>query len=236
MKTTKKLNIWTIVHSSACLLFGFIMLYTGRTPVPPFLTAIVPCYGIVIFALLFTIYRRGVLRLPNFISLVRLFFGAAALVMIRFHPPAFIILTLLAVAALSDTFDGLAARALGATDFGAKLDMELDAFFMFLLSAVLYYIGMEGWVLTPGLIRYGYVFVLLALPPAAPLKGAVLRYQKLVCLFSYLLLVAAVAPWITMRVRVFLVLVDILLLGSSFLLDLVFRLVSLKGPVGEKRL
>lgn len=236
LNIVRKRNIWTAAHSAICLFFGFLMLQLGNTPVPLRLTGAVTGYGIASFAFLFVIQKKGVLNLPNFISVTRLVLGAAVLLLLPFRPPAVLTLSLLAVAGLSDTFDGLVARALGPTEFGAKLDMELDAFFMLLLSAILYYSGMEGWTISLGLMRYGYVFLLLFLPSSAPAGRGVGRYEKLVCLLSYLLLITAAAPWIPLKIRVSLVFYDLLLLGSSFLVDLVFRIASLRHTAGEKKL
>ena len=68
-----------------------------------------------------------------------------------------------------DGVDGWLARRLGlASEFGAYLDKETDAFFMLVLCLLVYTGGRFGaWILLPGLLRYGFVvFLILAKPPA----------------------------------------------------------------------
>lgn len=67
---------------------------------------------------------------------------------------------LLCLAALiMDGVDGYVARHTGtASRFGARFDMELDAFFILMLCLAVMVLGKAGlWVLLIGLMRYGFV-------------------------------------------------------------------------------
>jgi phosphatidylglycerophosphate synthase len=67
---------------------------------------------------------------------------------------------LLCLAALvMDGVDGYVARRTGtASAFGARFDMELDAFFILMLCVAVMVLGKAGpWVLLIGLMRYGFV-------------------------------------------------------------------------------
>lgn len=67
---------------------------------------------------------------------------------------------LLCLAALVlDGVDGYVARRTGtASRFGARFDMELDAFFILMLCLAVMVLGKAGpWVLLIGLMRYGFV-------------------------------------------------------------------------------
>lgn len=67
---------------------------------------------------------------------------------------------LLCLAALvMDGIDGYVARRTGtASAFGARFDMELDAFFILMLCLAVMVLGKAGpWVLLIGLMRYGFV-------------------------------------------------------------------------------
>ena len=67
-----------------------------------------------------------------------------------------------------DGVDGWLARKHGQTSlFGAHFDMECDALLVLLCTLVLYQHGRLGaFILVPGLLRYGYVLLLLFVPPA----------------------------------------------------------------------
>jgi len=80
------------------------------------------------------------------------------------HVPVAVLVTLAAVALVLDAVDGRVARCTGtASRLGARFDMEVDAFLILVLSA--YAAGRLGsWVLTIGLMRYGYLAAGWALP------------------------------------------------------------------------
>jgi phosphatidylglycerophosphate synthase len=92
--------------------------------------------------------------------------GVAALTVELFDRPAHVgVLVTLGIVALAlDAVDGLVARRTGtATAFGARFDMEVDAFLLLVLSAyVTRQVG--GWVLTIGAMRYAFVAATWLLP------------------------------------------------------------------------
>lgn len=95
----------------------------------------------------------GVVLLPGFIASdsISLALGAACLLVL-------------------DGIDGWLARRWGlVSEFGEYFDKEVDAFFMLILCLMLYQGGrLGGWIVLPGLLRYGFVFFLkFARPPAA---------------------------------------------------------------------
>ena len=65
-----------------------------------------------------------------------------------------------------DAADGALARRQGlASAFGARFDMETDAAFTLVLSALVWQAGQAGaWVLASGLMRYAFVGAAIALP------------------------------------------------------------------------
>ncbi len=69
-----------------------------------------------------------------------------------------------------DGADGALARALGtASDFGAELDKECDAFFVLMLGVLLWHEGQaELWVVIPGLWRYSYSLIIALATEAKP--------------------------------------------------------------------
>ena len=88
---------------------------------------------------------------------------------------AWLVFGLSAGALVLDWLDGFAARRLGQVSaFGARFDMEVDAFLILVLSAIAFVLGKAGaWVMLSGLLRYFYVAAgavwprfTRALPPA----------------------------------------------------------------------
>jgi phosphatidylglycerophosphate synthase len=96
---------------------------------------------------------------------------------------------------LLDGFDGWVARKTGtSTEFGARFDMELDAFLMLVLSGLVLEAGKAGsWVLLIGLLRYLFVAAGWIWPR---LRGRLPdRFRrKLVCVVQGVALLAALAP------------------------------------------
>lgn len=102
------------------------------------------------------------------------------------------------VALCLDGIDGYLARRLGAaTAFGARFDMETDAFMVLALAALVWSLGQAGsWVLASGLMRYifvggGWLWPVLALP-LPPRKR-----RQAFCVAQVVALILAVAPPIT---------------------------------------
>lgn len=98
-------------------------------------------------------------------------------------------------ALLLDGVDGYVARRTGtASRFGARFDMELDAFFILMLCAAVMVLGKAGpWVLLIGLVRYGFV---MAAWHWRWLNGDLPESfrRKTVCVWQLVTLLVALAP------------------------------------------
>ncbi len=124
------------------------------------------------------------------------------------------------VALVLDGIDGLIARRSGTESaFGARFDMELDAFLLVALSALLWRSGKVGsWVLLIGGLRYLFVLGGLLWPR---LRGALppsLR-RKVVCVAQGIVLVTCLAPVIRPAPATALAASALLLLVYSFVVD-----------------
>ena len=97
----------------------------------------------------------------------------------------------IAVAALAtDGIDGWIARSTGSvTDFGARFDMEVDAFLIMILALLVWGLDIAGaWILAAGLLRYAFVAAGLLWPSlAAPLPPSMRR--KAICVVQSVSLV-----------------------------------------------
>ena len=118
--------------------------------------------------------------------------GCAAELIADGSRPAAWLTGIVAVALLMDGFDGQVARRTGtASEFGARFDMEVDAFLILLLCIqVSRTLGL--WVLAIGLMRYAFVAASWALPwLTAPLRPSMAR--KTVAAVQGVVLVAVTA-------------------------------------------
>ncbi|MEU4246913.1 CDP-alcohol phosphatidyltransferase family protein [Amycolatopsis sp. NPDC026612] len=128
---------------------------------------------------------------------------------------------LVAVALLLDGFDGQVARRTGtASEFGARFDMEVDAFLILLLCVqVSRTLGL--WVLAIGLMRYAFVAASWAMPwLTAPLYPSMAR--KTVAAIQGVVLVAAVSELLSFAVTLAAVAVALGSLVWSFGRDVVW--------------
>ena len=103
---------------------------------------------------------------------------------------------LLALVALTlDGLDGWLARRHGLqSDFGARFDMEVDAFLILILAMLVYQTEQAGgWVLLSGVMRYGFVALGYALPwlrqPLPPRKR-----RQTVCVIQTAALALSLIP------------------------------------------
>lgn len=104
----------------------------------------------------------------NVVTLTRLTLagGVTALVAELFvsRPPVVLLVALTAVALVLDAVDGQVARRTGsASAFGARFDMEADAFLILVLSIGVA-LSMGPWVLAIGAMRYVFVAAARVLP------------------------------------------------------------------------
>ena len=222
---SKRFNRWTLLHSCVCLSAGAVIYIWGKNGLARQLAPALCFYSLPAFFILFLLQGRSSVRLPNFISLFRLAGAGYVLLSILYpFPRGWVLFAVCAASAFSDFFDGAFARRMGATPFGGKLDMELDAFFTYTLSicgALIF--ELERWILFMGLMRYCYVFLLLILPPAAGIPVWSRLAAKVICGISVSTLVLVTAPslpWVAKETAIGLALG---LLVISFALDIGVR-------------
>jgi phosphatidylglycerophosphate synthase len=108
----------------------------------------------------------------NIVTLVRAALVSLLAALIREAPwesLAWLAMAVGTAVALLDGIDGTLARRSGLSSvFGARFDMETDAFFVLVLSVLVWSHGKAGvWVLMAGGLRYGFVAA-----------GAVLRWMR----------------------------------------------------------
>lgn len=105
------------------------------------------------------------------------------------------IIAVATAALILDGVDGWVARRTGgATAFGARFDMELDAFLMLTLSAVVWSSGRVGpWVLAIGAIRYLFVAAGRLRPALRAALPASLR-RKAICVVQGIALLVCLGP------------------------------------------
>lgn len=128
----------------------------------------------------------------------------------------------LVTALLSDFVDGRIARATGSVSpFGARLDMEADAFLILVLSVVVA-TDHGAWVLGLGLARYGFAVVVL-LVPRLQHEPPPRRWCKLVAAVVATVLAVAVVGFLPPVVERAALVVAALLLAESFAHEAVDR-------------
>jgi phosphatidylglycerophosphate synthase len=103
---------------------------------------------------------------------------------------------LLAGALSLDAADGWLARRLRvASDFGARFDLEIDAWLILVLALLVWQSGRVGpWVLAIGLMRYGFVLASWCVPALRGLLPPSRRRQAVCVQQSVTLLVCLLPP------------------------------------------
>ena len=140
------------------------------------------------------------------------------------------------VALLLDGVDGWVARRTGsASDFGARFDMELDAFFILVLCLALLQLDKAGlWVLLIGLMRYLFVLAMRPWPwLAAPLPDSFRR--KAVCVWQLASLLACLLPFVSATLSQWILLLSLLALSFSFLRDVLWLYTHRAGRHSAER-
>jgi phosphatidylglycerophosphate synthase len=122
--------------------------------------------------------------------------------------------------ALLDAVDGALARRSGlASAFGARFDMETDAFFTLLLCALVVQASQAGpWVLASGLMRYAFVAAAAvwhwlsgALPPS--------KRRQTVCVVQITTLIVCLGPIVPSALASALAALSLAMLTLSFAID-----------------
>ncbi|HET9840462.1 MAG TPA: CDP-alcohol phosphatidyltransferase family protein, partial [Nocardioides sp.] len=165
--------------------------------------------------------RERLVRLgpADFVTLARavLTAGVTALVVQSWSVPVarWLVVTLAAVALVTDLLDGRLARRRGETTrFGAVLDMETDAFLILVLSC--YAVPLVGpWVLLIGLARY-LLLLAGAVWPWLTARTPPRPWAKVVAAVQGVVLTAVAADALPRALSTALALTALLLLAESF--------------------
>lgn len=145
---------------------------------------------------------------------------AAALVEAPSQDLAWALVAMSIAAVVLDGFDGWAARSQGvASAFGARFDMEVDAFLILALSALVWRFDKAGaWVLASGLMRYGFIVAGFAWPWFdRPLPAS--RRRQAVCVVQIAGLVAALSPLVPHPLSAWVAGLSLAALAWSFWVD-----------------
>lgn len=124
-----------------------------------------------------------------------------------------------AVVALDGADGALARRRREASEFGARFDMETDAFLILVLAALVWQHGKAGaWILAAGLVRYAFVAASYAWPwLGAPLPAS--RRRQAVCVVQIVSLLGALLPVVPLPWSGVLAFVGLAALLWSFAVD-----------------
>lgn len=165
----------------------------------------------------------------------RITFGRAIMLLpiaaLAFHPSAFdtaarwLVVVVGTVIMVLDGFDGWMARRTGTESaFGARFDMETDAFLMLVLSVLVWVEGRAGaWVLLIGGMRYLFVAAGWVVPKLQGDLFPSLR-RKVVCVVQGIVLLVALGPVIPELMAVTVAAVGLVALVYSFGVDTVWLL------------
>lgn len=127
------------------------------------------------------------------------------------------------IALILDGVDGwLARRNQMQSRFGARFDMEVDAFFILVLALLVYQMDKAGiWVLLSGAMRYGFISLSRVLPwlrqPLPPRKR-----RQIVCVIQAAILALCLNPLLLPPWTVLLSAGGLALLTLSFAVDVVW--------------
>lgn len=150
--------------------------------------------------------------------------GVAALTADAFHRPApvKVMVALTVVALVLDAVDGRVARRTNTvTAFGARFDMEVDAFLVLVLSIhVMPSVG--GWALAIGAMRYAFAVASWVLPW---MRGSLpaRTWRKVVAVIQGVVLVFATAGVLSQPLMVAATVASLALLVESFGRDVAWR-------------
>jgi len=224
----KHRDTWALTHSFVCIVFGMLFLFGKTEANSSWLVVGLVGYGFVMFCILLVGQHHGVMHLQNIVTLIRLAAGGGFLCWMLARPEFTLHkFCFISAAALTDVVDGIIARRKGSTDFGAKLDMEVDAFFTLLLSVNGFVFAQMGaWILLVGLMRYGYEFILLLLPEVEKFPDFVKYGEKTICAYTVIALISITAPFFPYTGKLLLGYGALALLGFSFLMNMCARVLT----------
>lgn len=224
-----KYPVWKAFQSFTALLLVIFSLFENPPAVPEIFLLLLYAN----MAGLFFSSGREILRIPNWITVIRsfgtipLFFGPWTSFL---DGP--ILLVYLIFLELTDLADGYTARRLGTTAFGARLDEETDALFTLTLSLLLFQrVGFGAWVLFFGAVRYLFVLLFFITGTSGGYPDSFKRFSRLVCALTVSAMIAGFAQFLPAPLRTLILAAALLLLLTSFLWEVKIHLTL--GPAGS---
>jgi phosphatidylglycerophosphate synthase len=241
-----------LVRETRSVLARSLGLALAATPVPVLagtLGTVPALIGLALFAGMLLVVERGLaahhphprLGVANRITLVRA--AIACVIAARALEPAplgaperWLLAAIAGAALMLDGADGWAARRQGlASDFGARFDMEVDAFAIFVLSVTVARAhAVAYWVLAIGAMRYLCLAAALGFPalrrplPSRPVAD---KRRKTIAVVQSVALTIALVPAISPGWAAVLCAAALGLLAYSFIADIVMLLSG--GSIGE---
>ena len=136
-------------------------------------------------------------------------------------PVVWFVVIAASVAVTLDGVDGwLARNGSESSAFGARFDMETDAFLILGISILSWQQGKAGaWILAAGTMRYIFV----AFGYALPWLNRALPYsyrRRVICVVQSLSLIISLVPWLTAPVSALIAFVGLSSLLASFAVDI----------------
>ena len=190
-----------VVGMAAVVLLAFVLQFWLATSSAWIAGSVLAYIGVATAIWRYWPGRRGTFGWPNRVTLARAVLVAVlagVLTLPEILQRHGSVLAALAVAAIVlDGLDGRVARLVdGATQFGARFDMEIDALLILVLSLAVVLADRAGsWVLMIGGIRYAFVAIGRAMPwlrRELPFS----RWRKFICVMQGVVLAAALVPWL----------------------------------------
>ena len=125
------------------------------------------------------------------------------------------------IALILDGIDGRVSRHKQCqTTFGARFDMELDAFFLLVLSVLVWQTGKAGaWITGIGVIRYGFLIAAFFRPWLGQTLPESLR-RKVICVVQGIALLICLGPIVPSALAIFVGATALFLLVVSFGIDI----------------
>lgn len=180
-----RLDTWSLANAASLLGASTVAALLER-PWPLALVA-AGSFGALLLHARGRFTARGDFGVPNALTLLRLAFALLLPVVFHRAPGWFWGVSVLVLLSL-DGLDGALARRIGvASEFGARFDMETDAFTVLVIAVELWQRSAFGvWILTAGLLRYLYVIGCAVLPQVngeAP-RSSLARYAFLILMLG----------------------------------------------------
>ena len=216
MDRVDQLNQWSTAHAGLMITSAIFAVSVENRSI------ILPIVGILSCAFIWI--RQNRLRIADMVTGFRAAAASGGFILLAFDAGGNLFPLLLFITAeVSDFFDGFLSRKDGGTSFGARWDLEIDAFFILLLSVSAYlYGGVGGWVVIAGLLRYVFFHIYLFVTPVTIKSRALGVYMKTACVVAVILLIVANQRWLDQGMRTAAGLIALVFLSISFLWELAY--------------